>query len=55
METTGSSAVSWDLYREIHKGLRLALFTITTKAGSTDPVTTLTRISPDLLTETPHL
>jgi hypothetical protein len=37
METTGSSAVSWDLYREIHKGLRLALFTITTKAGSTDP------------------
>jgi hypothetical protein len=36
METTGPSAVSWDLYREIHKGLRLALFTTTTKAGSTD-------------------
>jgi hypothetical protein len=37
METTGPSAVSWDLYREIHKGLRLALFTTTTRAGSTDP------------------
>ena len=36
METTGP-AVSWDLYREIHKGLRLALFGATTMAGSTDP------------------
>jgi hypothetical protein len=39
METTGSSAVSWDLCREIHKGLRLALFTTTTKAGGTTPQT----------------
>jgi hypothetical protein len=37
METTEPSAASWDLYREIHKGLRLALFTTTAKAGSTDP------------------
>jgi hypothetical protein len=26
----------WDLYREIHKAMRLALFTVTTRAGSAD-------------------
>jgi Hemerythrin HHE cation binding domain len=37
MGTTDSTLPPWDLYREIHKGLRLALFTTATVAGSTDP------------------
>lgn len=27
----------WDLYREIHKAMRYALFGVTTRAGATDP------------------
>ena len=37
MAATEPSGAPWDLYREIHKGLRLALFTTTVKAGSADP------------------
>jgi hypothetical protein len=34
----GAEAASpWDLYREIHKAMRLALFGVTTRAGATAP------------------
>ncbi|MDQ1380231.1 MAG: hypothetical protein QOJ71_950, partial [Actinomycetota bacterium] len=31
-----SSALPYDFFREVHKGLRLALFTLTCDLGSTD-------------------
>jgi hypothetical protein len=34
------SVVPWDLYREIHKAMRYALFGVTTLAGQTDPADT---------------
>jgi hypothetical protein len=34
---TNSEDPQWDLYREIHKALRFALFGVTVMAGATDP------------------
>lgn len=34
---SGEAEQPWDLYREIHKAMRFALFGVTTRAGSTDP------------------
>ena len=32
-----TAAAPWDIYREIHKAMRLALFGVTTAAGAADP------------------
>ena len=37
MGSVEGSMIAWDVYREIHKAMRLALFGVTTMAGNTDP------------------
>ncbi len=37
MFVTNDEETRWDLYREIHKALRFALFGVTVMAGATDP------------------
>jgi hypothetical protein len=37
VETAGLEVVEFDMYRDIHKGLRAALYGVTGQAGNTDP------------------